>query len=131
MGFFPDLRIVRTSFSTFPYFFLFFPISYFAGVFKHIKTARGVRSQMKKPEEMALALRDSILFTVVLYEIIMIWGYAAYGQKLKENLIETISAIFPLFGMLPCLGALANVAMTAPLFFYCFFSAIEATGNFG
>lgn len=131
MGFFPDLRIVRTSFSTFSYFFLFFPISYFAGVFQHIKTARGVRSQMKKPEEMSLALRDSILFTVVLYEIIMIWGYAAYGQKLKENLIETISAIFPLFCMLPSSGALANVAITAPLFFYCFFSAIEATGNFG
>lgn len=88
---------------------------------------------MKKPDEMALALRDAILFTVVLYEIIMIWGYAAFGQKLKEkeNLIETISDSFKLFGMLPSLGALANVAITAPLFFYCFFSAIEATGNFG
>ena len=95
--------------------------------------AQGVRSQMKKPEEMTLALRDAVLFTVALYEIIMIWGYAAYGQKLgdTENLIETISAIFPLFGMLPSLGALANVAITAPLFFYCFFSAVEATGNFG
>jgi len=104
-------------------------LSAFIFSFAILATVPSVRSQMKKPEEMALALRDSILFTVVLYEIIMIWGYAAYGQKLKENLIETISAIFPLFGMLPCLGALANVAMTAPLFFYCFFSAIEATGN--
>ena len=52
----------------------------------------------------------------------MIWGYVAYGEDVGENLTEEISESFPIFGMLPSLGLLANVAITAPLFFYCFFS---------
>lgn len=104
-------------------------LSAFIFAFAILATVPSVRSQMQKPEEMPLALRDAVGFTMLLYEIIMIWGYCAYGEGVSENFIEDISSAFPVFGMFPSLGLFANVAITAPFFFYCFFSVIEATGT--
>lgn len=84
---------------------------------------------MQKPDEMPLVVRDAILFTVLLYEIIMTWGYAAYGERVNENLVLQISESFPVFGTVPSLGLFVNGAITTPLFFYCLFSVLEATGT--
>lgn len=104
-------------------------LSAFIFAFAILATVPSVRAQMQKPQEMPQALRDAIGFTVILYEVIMLWGYFAYGEDVSENFTQDIAAAFPVFGMLPSLGLLANVAITAPLFFYCFFSVIEATGT--
>lgn len=103
-------------------------LSAFIFAFAILATVPSVRAQMRNPEEMPLALRDAIGFTVILYEVIMSWGYFAYGEEVSENFTEDIAEAFPVFGMLPSLGLFANVAITAPLFFFCFFSVIEATG---
>eukprot|EP00438_Fugacium_kawagutii_P024524 Skav231375 [mRNA] locus=scaffold1586:781207:794861:- [translate_table: standard] len=104
-------------------------LSAFIFCFAILATVPSVRSQMREPSEMPLALRDAIGFTLILYEVIMVWGYFAYGEDVNENFTEDISESYPIFGILPSCGLFANVAITAPLFFYCFFSVLEATGN--
>lgn len=101
----------------------------FIFAFAILATVPSIRSQMRQPAEMPLALRDAILFTVVLYEVIMIWGYCVFGETVNENLTLEISKSFPFFGTLPSLGLFVNVSITTPLYFFCLCSVIESTGS--
>ena len=71
----------------------------FIFAFAILATVPSIRSQMRQPAEMPLALRDAILFTVVLYEVIMIWGSLSrpFDRCPYKHVFKRIFATFDVF----------------------------------
>lgn len=73
----------------------------FIFAFAILATVPSIRSQMRQPAEMPLALRDAILFTVVLYEVIMNWGSLSrqFDRCPYKHVFKRRFAIFDLFSV--------------------------------
>lgn len=104
-------------------------MSVFVFGFAVLGTVPNMRSALKEPADMPGVLRKGFMIAVSIYMLVLVLGYLAFGQKVRPNIIISISFFFPKPGSIPLVGLILNILFSMPIFLIVIIGVFEASGT--